>query len=99
MVLPMPGQGGPLGVLLVANPLGEVSRFTPEHLSLLEALVGQLAPVLQNDTLSRTLSELRRVQSQLEHQVLHDPHRGPLTSLAPSPPVSLPTRHVGALEP
>lgn len=61
-----------LGVLIVGDRLGNISTFTPDDLRLFRSLVDQSAVALENDQLEQTLSELRRLESELAHQAAHD---------------------------
>lgn len=61
-----------VGVLVVGNRLGNISTFTADDLRLFRSLVDQSAVALENDQLEQTLSELRRLESELAHQAAHD---------------------------
>ncbi|MEZ5340250.1 MAG: EAL domain-containing protein [Acidimicrobiales bacterium] len=61
-----------VGVLIVGDRLGSISTFTPDDLRLFRTLVDQSAVALENDQLEQTLSELRRLETELAHQAAHD---------------------------
>jgi diguanylate cyclase (GGDEF)-like protein len=61
-----------LGLLIIANRLGEVSSFTAEDLQVLGALAAQSAVLLHNDQLEQALVELRKLERQLAYQASHD---------------------------
>ncbi|MGB5758586.1 MAG: EAL domain-containing protein [Acidimicrobiales bacterium] len=61
-----------LGVLLIANRLGQVSSFTGEDLQVLGALARQSALLMHSDRLEQALFELRKLERRLAHQATHD---------------------------
>ncbi len=61
-----------LGLLIIANRLGDVSSFTSEDLQVLGALAAQSAVLLHNDRLEQALVELRKLERQLAYQANHD---------------------------
>ena len=61
-----------LGLLIVANRLGEVTSFTDDDLQVLGALAAQSGVLLHNDRLEQALVELRELEIQLAYQATHD---------------------------
>ena len=61
-----------LGLLLIANRLGQVSSFTGEDLQVLGALARQSALLMHSDRLEQALFELRKLERRLAHQATHD---------------------------
>jgi len=76
IVVAVEGDGGPIGSLLLANRLGDVTTFAPEEVRLLETLARQLGTALENGELERSLATLREGERELRHQALHDPLTG-----------------------
>jgi K+-sensing histidine kinase KdpD len=66
---PLLGSAGPLGYLLVANRLDDVSTFVGADARLLETLAGHLTVSLENGRLEDSLEELTRLKDQLEQEV------------------------------
>ncbi len=65
-VVPLAGPHGPIGAILVANRLGDVSSLGPDDLQLLEALGSQVAVSLENGRLEDSLAQLTELKEQLE---------------------------------
>lgn len=63
---------GRVGLLVVANRLGNVSTFTPEDLQLFTTLVHHAALALENDQLEMAITQLRSLERELAHQASHD---------------------------
>jgi diguanylate cyclase (GGDEF)-like protein len=72
MVGTLPGDTGPLGVVVVGDRRGEVDRFTPDDLRLFTAFVQQAAVVLRSDQLRSMLTELQSLQAELAYRADHD---------------------------
>ncbi len=66
---PCPARTAPVGVLLVANRLGEHTTFEADDLHLLETLAAHSAVVLRS---SELLERLRQEAADRQHQALHD---------------------------
>ena len=66
---PLIGSAGPLGYLLVANRLDDVSTFVDADARLLATLAGHLTVSLENGRLEDSLEELTRLKDQLEQEV------------------------------
>jgi diguanylate cyclase (GGDEF)-like protein len=60
------------GLLIIANPIGEVTSFTPDDLRVLGALARQSAVLLHSDQLEQALIELQKLERKLAHQATHD---------------------------
>jgi len=86
MVTPIPGQLGVIGVILVANRLGDVGTFEERDLELLETLAEHLGVSLDNARLAlleeevTQLAETNRVKDDLIASTSHE-LRTPLTSI------------------
>ena len=76
VVVAIEGEGEPIGSLLIANRLGEVSPFTREEVKLLETLAAQLGVALENGELARSVDALREQEGDLRRRALHDPLTG-----------------------
>ncbi|CAN5835763.1 hypothetical protein BH23ACT5_BH23ACT5_23110 [soil metagenome] len=61
-----------IGALVVAEPVGEVSRFGDNDLKLLETLASQVSVSLQNGRLEDSLLKVTKLKEELHHQALHD---------------------------
>lgn len=72
MVAPLSGERDLVGALVVANRLGEGSRYVDDDLRLLETLANQACAALENGQLEQSLSELFRLKEQLRHLAYHD---------------------------
>ncbi len=66
---PLAGNSGPLGYLLVANRLDDVSTFVAADAKLLATLAGHVTVSLENGRLEDSLQELTRLKEQLEQEV------------------------------
>jgi diguanylate cyclase (GGDEF)-like protein len=69
MLAPLRDATGVIGVILVANRLGDVAVFDAEDLALLQTLAGQASVALGRSWL---VDDLRREAAEREHQALHD---------------------------
>ncbi|MDH5373241.1 MAG: hypothetical protein OEX97_09885, partial [Acidimicrobiia bacterium] len=66
---PLLGNAGPLGYILVANRLDDVSTFVTADAKLLATLAGHVTVSLENGRLEDSLAELTRLKEQLEQEV------------------------------
>ena len=69
MAVPLRGDSGVEGMMIVANRLGEVSTFDSDDLRLFETLANHASVALEN---GRLVDRLRHEASEKEHQALHD---------------------------
>ena len=69
LIAPLHGDGGIVGMLLVANRLTEHTTFDPEQLRIFETLANHASVSLEN---GRLVDELRQEAAVREHQALHD---------------------------
>jgi diguanylate cyclase (GGDEF)-like protein len=69
MAAPLRGEAGVIGVMLVANRLGDVDTFSADDLKLLETLANHASVSLEN---GRLVDRLRHEAVEKEHQALHD---------------------------
>jgi diguanylate cyclase (GGDEF)-like protein len=69
MVAPLRADGRSLGVMLVANRLGNFGTFDDDDLRLFETLINHTSTSLEN---GRLVDHLRRQAAQNEHLALHD---------------------------
>jgi diguanylate cyclase (GGDEF)-like protein len=76
MVVPLLGESGLIGSLIIANRLTEGTRFGTDDLRLLETLANQAAVALENGQLEQSLAELSRLKEELRYQAYHDPLTG-----------------------
>ena len=76
MVAPLRNDGGPIGFMLVANRLGDVSTFTVDDLQLFETVANHAAMALENGQLERSLAQLSDLKEELRFQAYHDPLTG-----------------------
>ncbi|HEX8939827.1 MAG TPA: EAL domain-containing protein [Candidatus Limnocylindrales bacterium] len=72
MVSPLRGESGSIGAMIVADRSDDSDQFGPDELRLLETVANQTAIALENGQLERSLSELSRLQGELERQAYHD---------------------------
>jgi diguanylate cyclase (GGDEF)-like protein len=75
VLVPLSGDEGTLGALLIANRLG-VGAFGRDDQRLLEMLARQTGASLGQDRLGRQVRELDQLSRALEHQAFHDPLTG-----------------------
>ncbi len=76
MAVPLLGESGLIGSMLIANRLTEGTLFGDDDLRLLETLANQAAVALENGQLEQSLSELSRLKEELRYQAYHDPLTG-----------------------
>ncbi|MGZ8563648.1 MAG: putative bifunctional diguanylate cyclase/phosphodiesterase [Candidatus Limnocylindria bacterium] len=76
MVAPLTNDAGSIGLMLVANRLGDVSSFTVDDLQLFETVANHAAMALENGQLERSLAQLSSLKEELKHQAFHDPLTG-----------------------
>jgi diguanylate cyclase (GGDEF)-like protein len=76
MAVPLLGESGLIGSMIIANRLAEGTTFGDDDLRLLETLANQLATALENGQLEQSLSELSRLKEELHYQAFHDPLTG-----------------------
>ena len=69
MIAPLHGDGGIVGMLVVANRLTEHTTFDVEQLRIFETLANHASVSLEN---GRLVDELRQEAAVREHQALHD---------------------------
>ncbi|MBT8215364.1 MAG: EAL domain-containing protein [Acidimicrobiia bacterium] len=72
MVAHIRGGEGAVGVFVVANRLGDISRFTQSDVKLLETFASQVSTTLVNGQLADSLAQLTELKDELRHQALHD---------------------------
>ena len=72
MVVKLTTDQRDLGLLVIANRLGEVTSFTANDLQVLGALARQSAVLMHSDRLELALTELRKLERQLAYQATHD---------------------------
>ncbi len=72
MVAKLQAENRDLGLLVVANRLGEVTSFTDNDLQVLGALARQSAILMHSDRLEQALTELRQLEKKLAYQANHD---------------------------
>ncbi len=76
MAVPLLGESGLIGSMIVVNRLTEGTTFGEDDLRLLETLANQAAVALENGQLEQSLSELSRLKEELRYQAYHDPLTG-----------------------
>ena len=72
MVMPLMGETRVMGVMIVANRLGDTTSFDTDDLKLFETLAGHTSVALENGRLERSLAQLEELKDQLKHQAFHD---------------------------
>ena len=70
--LPLHGESGVLGLLLVGDREGSPTVLGNDALRLLEAFGAQAAVLLENDRLEQSVSDLNALKEQLHRQAYHD---------------------------
>ncbi len=78
LVAPLKGDRGTLGMMVVANRLGDVTSFDEDDVRLLETLARHAGVALENGRLGQSLTQLNELKEQLRYQAFHDS----LTALA-----------------
>jgi diguanylate cyclase (GGDEF)-like protein len=76
IIAPLHGEARTLGLLLVANRLGDVSHFDGEDLKLFVTLANQATVSLEKGRLEKSLAQLSALEEELQHQASHDPLTG-----------------------
>jgi diguanylate cyclase (GGDEF)-like protein len=76
MVVPLLGESGLIGSMIIANRITEGTTFGEDDLRLLETLANQAAAALENGQLEQSLVELSRLKEELRYQAYHDPLTG-----------------------
>ncbi|MCJ7725225.1 MAG: GAF domain-containing sensor histidine kinase [Acidimicrobiia bacterium] len=66
IVAPLQGGSGPVGIILVANRLGDVSTFDVADARMLETIASQVGVSLENGRLEDSLAELTELKDRLE---------------------------------
>lgn len=72
VVAAIPGPVGPLGVISVSEPVGDVRTFTPTDLRFLNTLAAQIGVSLENGRLEDSLRQVTRLKDDLRHEARHD---------------------------
>ncbi len=75
LIAGLSANGVPVGLLLIAGPLGEVasmSQFDDEKARLLGTIAQSLSIALENGALERSLDQLRVLERELDHKAHHD---------------------------
>jgi len=72
LVAPLRGDNALLGMLVVANRLGDVSSFDVDDVKLLDTLARHAGIALENGRLGQSLAQLNDLKEQLRHQAFHD---------------------------
>jgi diguanylate cyclase (GGDEF)-like protein len=72
LVAPLRGDRGMLGLMVVANRLGDVSTFDDDDVRLLETLARHAGVALENGRLGESLNQLTELKEQLRYQAYHD---------------------------
>ena len=72
LVAPLRGDRGVLGLMVVANRLGDVSTFDDDDVRLLETLARHAGVALENGRLGESLKQLTELKEQLRYQAYHD---------------------------
>ena len=70
--LPLHGESGVLGLLLVGDREGGTAVLGNDALRLLETFAAQAAVMLENDRLEQSVSDLNALKEQLHEQAYHD---------------------------
>ena len=70
--MPLRGEAGVNGLLLVGSRKDSSSDYRSEDLLLLETFAGNAAVMLENDRLERSISDLSALKEEFHHQAYHD---------------------------
>ncbi|MGH2786822.1 MAG: putative bifunctional diguanylate cyclase/phosphodiesterase [Actinomycetota bacterium] len=73
MIGPLHGETRVIGVMVVANRMGDVSTFDSADLKLFETLSNHASVSLENGRLEKSLQHLQELKEELKHQATHDP--------------------------
>lgn len=83
IITSLEGERGPVGFIMVTNPLSDVAQFGSADLGLLETLAGQVGPIIENDRLGgevAALSQLVESRNEVLAAVSHEV-RSPLATV------------------
>lgn len=83
MIAPIDGDDGPVGFVVVVNPLSDVVTFDKTDVGLLETLAGQIGPIIENERLGgevAALSQLVESRNEVLAAVSHEV-RSPLATV------------------
>ncbi len=83
IVASIDGESGPVGYIVVANPLSDVTEFGQADLGLLVTLSGQVGPIIENERLGgevAALSQLVESRNEVLAAVSHEV-RSPLATV------------------
>jgi diguanylate cyclase (GGDEF)-like protein len=72
MVAALRGDTQTIGMLIIADRLGDVTSFVAEDLKLFETLANHAAVAFENGQLGRSLAQLAELKERLRHQAYHD---------------------------
>jgi diguanylate cyclase (GGDEF)-like protein len=72
MVAPLRRDNKAIGVMSVANRLGDVASFDEVDVKLFETLANHASVALEKDRLEETVAQLTSLEEQLKHQAYHD---------------------------
>jgi diguanylate cyclase (GGDEF)-like protein len=72
MVAALRGDTETIGMLIIADRLGDVTSFMAEDLKLFETLANHAAVAFENGQLGRSLAQLAELKERLRHQAYHD---------------------------
>jgi diguanylate cyclase (GGDEF)-like protein len=73
MLAPLHGETRVIGLMVVANRMGDVSTFDTADLKLFETLANHASVSLENGRLEKSLAHLQELKEELKHQATHDP--------------------------
>jgi diguanylate cyclase (GGDEF)-like protein len=72
LVAPLLGEHRPIGTLVVANRMSDISQFDASDLRLFQTLANHIAVSLENGQLEQSLGRLAELKEELHHQANHD---------------------------
>ena len=72
LIAPVPGETRLTGVMLLGDREGAAATFTAEDLRLFETLANHAGMSLEYDRLEQAVTQMRELQSRLEHQAFRD---------------------------
>ncbi len=72
MIAALRGDTETIGMLIIADRLGDVTSFVAEDLKLFETLANHAAVAFENGQLGRSLAQLAELKERLRHQAYHD---------------------------
>lgn len=76
MVAALVGERRLIGVLVIANRLGDVASFRPDELRLFQTLANHAGIALENGQLGRSLQHVSAQKEELQYRAFHDPLTG-----------------------